>query len=172
MKSHINFYFCTIMLLAGITFSPHPVSAGPPETIGSSERCAVCGMFVAKYPNWVTQVQYEDENPKYFDGVKDLMVYLFAPASYGSEPGLKTKEIWVKDYYSLKWIDGRSAIYVGGSDVFGPMGKEFIPFSKREAAENFHKDHHGKQILVFDEITSEMVGSMRSGHKMKNHMMK
>ena len=52
------------------------------------------------------------------------------------------------------------------------MGKEFIPFSKKEAAENFRKDHHGKRIILFDEITSEMVESMRSGHKMKGHMMK
>lgn len=172
MKSYLFSACCIILLFAGILLLPQPVSAGPPETVESSERCAVCGMFVAKYPNWVTQIQYEDGKPKYFDGVKDLMAYLFDPASYGSNPGLQAKEIWVKDYYTLEWIDGRAAVYVGGSDVFGPMGKEFIPFSKREAAENFRKDHHGKKILLFEEITSEMIKSMRSGHKMKGHMMK
>lgn len=167
MKSYIHLGCCIILLFAGIFLSPQPVSAEPPETIGSSERCAVCGMFVAKYPNWVTQIQYTDGNQKYFDGVKDLMAHLHNPASYGFNPNLQAKEIWVKDYYSLKWIDGRSAIYVVGSDIFGPMGKEFVPFSKREAAENFLKDHHGKKTLLFDKITSEMVESMRSGHMMK-----
>jgi len=129
-------------------------------------------MFVAKYPNWVAQIQYADGNRKYFDGVKDLMVHLLNPASYGVDPDLQINEIWVKDYYSLEWINGRSAFYVVGSDVFGPMGKELIPFSKGDAADNFLKDHHGKQILLFNEITSEMVESMRTGHKMKGHMMK
>ena len=40
-------------------------------------------------------------------------------------------------------IDGRSAHYVVGSDVTGPMGKELIPFATREAALEFSKDHGG-----------------------------
>ncbi|MBC8318797.1 MAG: nitrous oxide reductase accessory protein NosL [Desulfobulbaceae bacterium] len=172
MKSHILSICGLALLLIGIFLSPQAVSAGPPEKVESTERCPVCGMFVAKYPNWVTQIQYTEGHPKYFDGVKDLMAHFFSPAAYGFTPELLAKEIWVKDYYSLKWIDGRSAVYVTGSDVFGPMGKEFIPFSTQESAENFLKDHHGKKVLLFHEITSEMVESMRSGHKMKGHMKK
>ena len=55
-----------------------------------------------------------------------------------------------------------------GSDIYGPMGKEFIPFSSKEAAENFLQDHQGKKTLSFDDITDELVQSMRSGSKMKH----
>ena len=58
-------------------------------------------------------------------------------------------------------------LWRSGSDVYGPMGHELIPFSSRAAAENFLKDHHGKQVISFSEITSELIESLRKGHKMK-----
>lgn len=142
--------------------------AAPKENISPDSRCSVCGMFVVKYPNWVTQVLHSDNTLKCFDGVKDMMVYYFNPTKYGSLSQDTIKETWVKDYYNLKWIDGRSAYYVIGSDIYGPMGKEFIPFSSKAAAENFLKDHKGEKILTFDEITDDLVQSMRSGMKMRH----
>lgn len=148
--------------------------AQPVEHIADDTRCKVCGMFVAKYPNWVTQLHLDGGHVALFDGVKDMMVFYFSPEKYGFKAEA-IQDIWVKNYYdSTKWLDGRKAFYVVGSDVHGPMGHEFIPFESREAAENFKKDHAGKSILTFDEITSERVESMRMGMKMKmkNKMMK
>ena len=104
----------------------------------------------------------------YFDGVKDLLVFFFDPAGYGTAAAEDIKEIWVKDYYSLQWVDGHSAFYVMGSDVYGPMGKEFIPFATREAADSFRRDHKGEKILGFSEITNDLVQSMRGGMKMRH----
>ena len=64
--------------------------------------------------------------------------------------------MFVTDYYSLEPIDGRAAFYVIGSDVFGPMGKELVPFARREDAEEFLRDHSGRRIIVFDEIEREL----------------
>ena len=47
------------------------------------------------------------------------------------------------------------------------MGHEFIPFSTLEAAESFSADHHGKEVLTFDEITPELVEALRAGQKMR-----
>ena len=47
-----------------------------------------------------------------------------------------------------------------GSDVLGPMGKEFIPFGKEAEARQFMKDHQGKVILRFGEITRDMIDKM------------
>jgi len=57
------------------------------------------------------------------------------------------------------------------------MGDEFIPFDSTSAAENFMKDHQGKKIFSFAEITLEQVTRLRSGMTMKkkemhNHSMK
>jgi len=159
-----------ILLICIFLVSTICVTAEPLEQISKDDRCAVCGMFVAKYSTWITQIRHADDAVKCFDGVKDMMVYYFNPESYGSYSEESIKEMWVKDYYSLKWHDARSAFYVVGSDVKGPMGPEFIPFSSKGAAETFLKDHHGEKIITFTEITSEMVESMRHGHKMKMHM--
>ena len=58
----------------------------------------------------------------------------------------------MKDYYSLQPVDAHSAFYVVGSDVFGPMGKELIPFEKATAAQEFLRDHQGKKVLRFSDI--------------------
>lgn len=142
------------------------------DSIGPKTRCPVCGMFVAKYPNWLTRVHLSDGSEEIFDGVKDMMVYYFAPQSYGAGEGKTISQILVKDYYNQQWIDATLAVYVKGSDVFGPMGHELIAFEKKAAAENFFKDHNGKTIISFDEITMEMIEMMRKGHKMKGHSMK
>ena len=56
------------------------------------------------------------------------------------------------EYYDMSLIDAGTAVYVVGSNVFGPMGRELIPFKTPEAAEEFKKDHGGKSILTFEQI--------------------
>jgi nitrous oxide reductase accessory protein NosL len=38
-----------------------------------------------------------------------------------------------------------SAYYVLGSDIYGPMGRELIPFEKEADAKEFIKDHQENQ---------------------------
>ena len=141
--------------------------AAPAEGVDPAVRCSVCGMFVAKYDNWLAQIRLADDKVLYFDGVKDLLVFFFNPAGYG-QAGARIKEIWVKDYYSLQWVDGRAAFFVVGSDLYGPMGKEFVPFATREAAESFRRDHKGDKVLTFGEISDDLVQSMRAGAQMRH----
>lgn len=149
-------------------------SAGPQAGEGLTEesRCPVCGMFVAKYPQWLTQVNMSDGRAEVFDGVKDMMAFYFAPQQYGGAAGVTVDEIMVKDYYSQEWTDGKKAFFVLGSDVYGPMGHELIPFDSQAGAESFFKDHHGKKIYNFVEITPDIIESLRKGHKMKGSKMK
>ena len=170
MKLGRVFGFGAAMLLSFATICAVPAFAQPVDKIDNKARCIVCGMFVAKYPNWITQIRDSAGKVEMFDGVKDMMAYYFDPAAFGGDSKVTPAEIWVKDYYTLAWLDGRKAFYVLGSDVYGPMGDEFIPFQDKAAAESFLKDHHGKQVLSFSEITKDMIDSMRSQHKMQ-HMM-
>ena len=137
------------------------------KAVSKDTRCAVCGMFVAKYPNWVVTLTLSDGETKYFDGVKDMMVFYFAPQKYGVKAGTTVAEISVADYYSLAPVEARKAFYVVGSDINGPMGHEFIPFASKAAADSFSKDHQGKDIMTFEAITSEQVEAMRAGQRMK-----
>jgi nitrous oxide reductase accessory protein NosL len=128
-------------------------------TVGKDEKCPVCGMFVYKYPRWAAKVTFtKDQNQSHavFDGVKDLLKFYFNPAKWGDFKNIEIKNIDVTDYYTQKSIDGKTAYYVIGSDVYGPMGKEFIPFSSKADAETFIKDHQGQKILSFNQITEKL----------------
>jgi nitrous oxide reductase accessory protein NosL len=68
--------------------------------------------------------------------------------------------ISVNDYYTLKPVDARQAHFVLGSDVYGPMGKELVPFGKVTDAQAFIKDHKGKMVLRFSDVTPKILKSM------------
>lgn len=65
--------------------------------------------------------------------------------------------LFVTDYYSLKPVDAWGAFYLVGSEVYGPMGKELIPFSSEDDAKAFLKDHSGKTVPRFPQITPEVL---------------
>ena len=60
----------------------------------------------------------------------------------------------------LKNIDARKALFVLGSNVYGPMGKELVPFEKASDAQAFLRDHQGKKVLSFGEITPAILKSL------------
>ena len=144
---------CTALLGAGLCPS---LAAGPKPAIQATPKghCAVCGMFVANFPDWASVVTFRDGTQAWFDGPKDLFAYLLDLKRYAAK---RTRDdiaaIQVRDYYGLKLIDGRKAFYALGSDVLGPMGKELVPFSSEPAARDFLKDHRGRQLLSFPEVT-------------------
>jgi len=124
---------------------------------GAKDLCPVCGMLVAKYPNWVATIVYKDGHAHHFDGAKDMFKFWFEPAKYAA--GHKREDmaaIWVTDFYNLQPVDARKAWYVIGSDVLGPMGNEFVPLVSKEDAADFLKDHKGKRILTFEQVTKDL----------------
>jgi len=124
-------------------------------TVPKDAKCPVCGMFVSKYPKWTTRMEH-DGKTYYFDGVKDMMKYYIFDGDFVYDRSHIT-QMQVSDYYTLEAIPAKKAFYVLDSDVFGPMGRELIPFKSRKAAEDFSADHNGKSIVTFDEITDSML---------------
>ncbi len=131
--------------------------------VTKDEKCPVCGMFTYKYPKWAAQIFYkhaELEHHLSFDGVKDMMKFYFDPMEWGNyETSKKTNitKILVTDYYSQKAIDARVSYFVIGSDVYGPMGDELIPFKELEDAKTFSMDHRGIRIVKFKDIKEREV---------------
>lgn len=124
--------------------------------IPQDAKCPVCGMFVTKYPKWVAQIQLQDGHSHYFDGVKDMMKFYFNPTKYHSHSSEQISQINVTDYYNIESIDAKKAFYVIGSNVYGPMGEELIPFKSEEEAKKFMNDHFGKKVVGFDEIKEDL----------------
>lgn len=124
--------------------------------IPKDAKCPVCGMFVAKYEKWASVIK-TTEKSFYFDGVIDMMKFYFEPDKYEKNIKLSKDDfnIEVTDYYTLQAIDAKRAFYVSQSNIYGPMGKELIPFKTESQAKDFLKEHNAKEILKFDEITKE-----------------
>ncbi len=124
-------------------------------------KCLVCGMFVHKYPKWTTQIVTKNQENHFFDGVKDMMKFYYQPSLYHRNDTIDDfTHIFVSDYYTLEKIEARNAIFVSGSDVYGPMGYELIPFKNKADALEFSKAHKGKKILSFDAITPQIIWSL------------
>ena len=115
-------------------------------------KCPVCGMFVAKNPQWAAMIEM-DTKSFYFDGVKDTMKYIFAEKK-------NFEKIFVSDYYKLGKLEAQKAFYVIGSNVYGPMGSELIPFSSEKDALTFARDHNGKKVVAYDEIDEKLIKSL------------
>jgi nitrous oxide reductase accessory protein NosL len=146
---------------AGQSPAGAPVSAPRP---GPRDLCPVCGMIVSQYPNWVATVVWKNGHAHHFDGAKDLFKFLQALPKYA--PNHKRSDIGmiaVTEFYDLKRIEATKAFYVAGSDVIGPMGHELVPLATRADAEDFLKDHKGKRILSFAEVTPDIIARVDAG---------
>lgn len=155
-----------LLLPALLTGAVSLFSAGPKPSAAlkgplPKGNCAVCGMYVANFPDWAAVVTFKDNTQAWFDGPKDLFTYLLDLKHYAAKRNPSDiLSVQVKDYYGLKHIDGQKAFYVLGSDVMGPMGKELVPFATEASARDFLKDHRGQRVLPFQEITPQTMKSL------------
>jgi nitrous oxide reductase accessory protein NosL len=125
------------------------------------DKCPVCGMFVAKYPDFLAQIVFKDGSALFFDGAKDMFkCYLNLKKYQPSRKQSDIDSIYVTDYYGLTSIDGVAAFFVVGSDIYGPMGRELIPFEKEADAMEFMKDHKGLRVLKFIGVTPDLLKNL------------
>ena len=52
---------------------------------GPKDRCGVCGMYVAMYPQWIASIRFDDGPTVFFDGPKDMFRFLHDPGRYVSD---------------------------------------------------------------------------------------
>jgi copper chaperone NosL len=131
---------------------PRPLRPAP------ENKCPVCGMFVSKHMDFLAEIIFADGACAFFDGAKDMFRFYLDMGSYVPSRAVSDiAAIYVTDYYTLEMIDGREAFYVLGSDVLGPMGRELIPVAGETEAAAFLKDHQGRAVLKFGEITARII---------------
>src|SRR5512147_1797273 len=59
-----------------------PAAERKPVEVKKSDKCQVCGMLVAGYPNWISQIIFKDGTYALFDGPKDMFKYYFNITKY------------------------------------------------------------------------------------------
>ena len=147
-----------LLLLFFLVFTVSPSLADGPKSPTKTDRCPVCGMFVAPYRDWLSTLVFKDGSQLFFDGPKDLLRYYYSlPTKNDSRTRAEIVGIYVTDYYSTKVVPIEQVYLVLGSDVAGPMGQELIPVSGAEAAKTFARDHNGAQVIRFKQLTPQLL---------------
>lgn len=122
------------------------------ENIAEDRDCTNCGMPTEDYPKWSASLEKKDGNTLHFCSNRCMFMNLNE-----GENAKQIEQALVTDYYTLKKVSGTKAYFVSGSDIVGPMGKGFVAFESKEAAEEFTKDHNGNTVLSFDNVDMEAV---------------
>jgi len=143
-----------MLLYASLSFA-----AGPTDrTADKKGKCPVCGMRVAMFADWNAEIVFKDGETVVFDGAKDMFKYYLDLKKYDpSKTMADVAAVSVKDYYSGDSIDALAAYFVIWSDTYGPMGHEPIPFGKETDAVKFLKEHKGRKVLRFMDITQKLL---------------
>jgi len=160
MTNIIRFFLLLLLLLTIPANAVLAADSLPKPT--KTDRCPVCGMFVLPYPNWVATMEFRDGSHVFFDGPKDMFrYYLNLGSPLAPQKPEDVSEVFVTDYYSTRPIPARDAFFVMGSDILGPMGNELVPHASRDHAETFNKDHGGRQVLTFDEVSQHILDQLQ-----------
>ena len=122
--------------------------------------CLVRHFKVYKDPSWVSKIELNNGKKIFFSSPKSMFEFYFQPGKW-FDVGVKSekdfKNILVTDFKTLKPVKAKGAFYIYGTNVIGPAGDDLIPFDSYAAAEEFSKEHNGKRILSFKEVSDALI---------------
>jgi nitrous oxide reductase accessory protein NosL len=150
-------------------------SAPTAVSVGGTKSCDVCGMVISKHPGPNAQIFYTNHDPEghdppfRFDSLKacgfdhyftkkrqDWSIAAFYVTDYSivdyslSEEGGKT---FISGHEAPEsFARAKSVEYVVDADVYGAMGRDFVPFSDGDEATTFAEEHGGK-VVSFEDIS-------------------
>jgi nitrous oxide reductase accessory protein NosL len=132
------------------------------EPVADQDRCAVCEMYPARYQRHKCQLQTRDKTVYHFCSTQCLFSFIEQPGDVVDKGGTLTPFlIWVVDFEGGQWIYAKSAHYVVGSTMNGPMGREALPFRSLARARAFAADHGGR-VLPYARVTRGLISRDRS----------
>ncbi|MBF0344638.1 MAG: nitrous oxide reductase accessory protein NosL [Nitrospirae bacterium] len=140
-----------------------------PQKPNNKDKCPVCGMIVHPHPQWLAQIIFKDGSYAMFDGPKDMLKYYHNMAKYNKEKTqVDISDIYVTEYYTTKPVKAQEITFVSGSDVMGPMGREFVPVSD-DKVKGFMVDHKGEKSIKFADIKAADLTDEKTDHHKKGY---
>ncbi|HLB25199.1 MAG TPA: nitrous oxide reductase accessory protein NosL [Nitrospirota bacterium] len=128
-------------------------AAKAPVEVPAETYCAECGMRVrGDGLRFASEIILKDGKVRCFCDVGDMLIHYEVH---------KKKEdiaaIYVKDYVTGAWAEGREAYYLADAKVVTPMRFGILAFAGREAAEKFKAGKGGGKIYTFQEIIASRI---------------
>lgn len=156
--------FIALAALSFITPSAQAAENFAVQPIAKSERCPVCGMYPAHFPQWHTQIVFKDGEHSSFDSAADMFRFIHNMTKYDKKHvAADIGKIFVPAYDKGGWLDARQAFFVAGSTVQGPMGSDLPAFASRGEAIRLSQKSGGK-VFSFDQITPAVVNGSNHEH--------
>lgn len=122
----------------------------------ASDKCAVCGMPPASYPNNRAEVLTSDKKTLHFCSGRCLVNFLAEPAKYAGKEA-KPMSVWATVYPEGMYDYAGGLFFVVGAKAQGPMGPEPFAFRTRKQAEEFMAKEGGN-IVPFKELKPDSAG--------------
>lgn len=123
-------------------------------------KCLVRNFKVYKDPKWVAKIELKNGKKVFFSSPKSLIEFYHRPGKW-FDVGVKSeddfKDILVTDFNTLKPINAKGAFYVYGSNITSPAGDDLPAFATYDAAEKYSKEHNGKRIFNFKDISDALI---------------
>lgn len=120
--------------------------------LGTSDRCPVCAMFPARRPDAAAAMTLKSGDTFYFCGNGCLLRTWLRPTVYLGKERDVIDRLIVLDYFSGRPIDGRTATWVAGSDVIGPMGPAIVALQNTDQLAVFKNRHGAKTVFTLDQL--------------------
>lgn len=146
---------------SGPAAAAHPVTADGQMHLSPSDRCPVCAMFPARRPETAAALTLRSGETFTFCSNGCLLRTWLRPGVYLGKQAGAIDRVVVRDFFSGQFIDGRSATWVAGSDVMGPMGPAIITLDNADHLAAFQKRHGGRWVFTFNEVDDalwQMIG--------------
>jgi copper chaperone NosL len=170
VKRLMNITTVVLLAIPVALWAADPVQLPDGSKLDLSSTCPVCNMKMEGSPLGYAAVVFKDGKVMGFDGPGDMFRYFLEPAKYGFDAS-NVKNVYVSEYGTRKFIDGKTAFFVIGADISGPMGPEVAPFAAKEAADKFQSEHQGKRIGPYTDVKLDDLKSQKKMLKMKHEGM-
>lgn len=162
------FWVAVIMvMMVAIPATADTVDLPDGAKLDLSVPCPVCNMKVGTGKLGPAAIVFKDGKVVGFDGSGDFFRYFLDPKKYGFDPA-NIKKVFVTQYGTKNFIDAKEALFVLGSDVLGNMGPDAVAFAKKEDAQKFASEHHGKKVAAFGDVKVDDFKSAKKMLKMKH----
>jgi copper chaperone NosL len=156
-----------VLVLPAALWAAEPVQLPDGSKLDLGSTCPVCSMKLEGSPLGFAVLVFKDGKVVGFDGPGDMFRYFLEPAKHGFDPANVTN-MYVSEYGTRKFIDGKTAFFAIGADISGPMGPEVAPFAAKESAEKFNADRQGKRVGPYTDVTLDDLKSQKKMLKMKH----
>lgn len=136
-------------------FDEHAIAVMP----DTSARCFYTGLRLADMPGPKAQLRFAGEDaPRYYADTIQMFHVLLAGRESAVPRSAHVQDMSASDWYEVNapWIDARSAFYVRGASLIGPLGPTLASFATQAAAERFAAEHGGT-VLDFAAVDADMV---------------